>query len=390
MIVTDKLTETFTTLTGATPRWISRAPGRVNLIGEHTDYNGGYVLPAAIGYDIKMAAAPSEDATTRLHSANYNESFEYDTSAPLPRPEVTHWYSYWLAVVQQFQARGVQVPALSVAMSGDVPLGAGLSSSAALEVCAATLINEITGAGLPPRDIALLGQAAEHSEYVGVRCGIMDQFASALGRDSHALLLDCHTLDYETVPFHSGDAAIVIINTNKSRDLRTSEFNTRRAECEAGLRQINELDRAEYETLRHVPAEVYARHAAALPEKVNLRVKHNITENERVHEFVSALKAADWATAGELLYASHASLRDDYEVSCAELDAIVEIARESGLVYGCRMTGGGFGGCAVALVPPANVEKFQSVLTPEYTARTGLTPTVYVSRPADGAEATAL
>jgi galactokinase len=298
---------------------------------------------------------------------------------------VTHWYSYWLAVSDQFAKRGHQVPALDVALNGDVPLGAGLSSSAAFEVCAATLLNHVCRAGLSPKEIALLAQAAEHSDYVGVRCGIMDQFASALGAEAQALFVDCHTLDYETVPFDPTGAVIVIINTNKPRELRSSDYNRRREQCEEGLRLLNEAEGASFETLRHVPREAFDRHSAALPEKVRQRVKHNLDENDRVRAFVKALKASNWSAAGEALYASHASLRDDYEVSCTELDAIVAIARESGLAHGCRMTGGGFGGCAVALVPPQNVEQFIALMEPEYQARTGLKATVYATRPMEGA-----
>jgi len=260
-----------------------------------------------------------------------------------------------------------------------------LSSSAAFEVCAATLLNKVCQAGLSPKEIALLAQAAEHSAYVGVRCGIMDQFASALGQSAHALFVDCHSLDYEAVPFDPDGASIVIINSNKPRELRGSDYNRRRLECEEGLRLINEKENASYATLRHIPLEIFDRHAATLPEKVRQRVKHNLTENTRVREFVEALKRSDWDAAGDALYASHASLRDDFEVSCAELDAIVEIARDSKLAYGCRMTGGGFGGCAVALVAPANVENFKAHLEPLYKDRTGLEATVYSTRPMQGA-----
>ena len=384
MISDIQLNEAFQRQYSASATLIARAPGRINLIGEHTDYNGGFVMPAAIEYEIKMAARPSSTGTTRLHSINYTENFDYP-AANLPAPAETHWYSYWLAVCQQFEKRGITVPALDVALHGDVPLGAGLSSSAAFEVCAATLINHVTGAGLSAREIALLAQAAEHSEYVGVMCGIMDQFASALGQDAHALFLDCHSLDYEAVPFDPSGASIVIINSNKPRELRSSDYNTRRRECEDGLRLINQAEGANYATLRHIPQDVFEKHATSLPEKVRARVKHNLSENARVKSFVASLKEGDWQTAGAALYASHASLRDDYEVSCAELDAIVEIARESGLAYGCRMTGGGFGGCAVALVPPANVQLFREYLEPRYRDRANLDATIYVSRPVQGA-----
>lgn len=385
MISDSSLTQAFAAAFSGNPALIARAPGRINLIGEHTDYNGGFVFPAAIAYEIKMAARAATGSVTRLHSVNYNENFEYDTAEGLPEPGETHWYSYWLGVCLQFEEKGFTIPALEVAIHGDVPLGAGLSSSAAFEVCAATLLNYVLNAGIDAKDLALMAQAAEHSKYVGVMCGIMDQFASALGEQAHALLLDCHSTDYERVPCDPTGASIVIINSNKHRELRSSEFNTRRRECEEGLRLLNGLSGADYPTLRHVPQDVFDAHAGALPEKVRQRVKHNLAENARVMRFVDALKANDWTTAGTELYASHASLRDDYEVSCSELDAIVDIARESGLAHGCRMTGGGFGGCAVALVPPHQVDAFIANMQSQYPQRTGLQPTIYQSEPVQGA-----
>lgn len=364
---------------------IARAPGRINLIGEHTDYNGGFVLPAAIDYEIQMAARPATGTATRLWSVNYGEAYQFDTDAALPQPGHTQWHSYFVAVVDQFRQRGIDVPPLEIAMSGDVPLGAGLSSSAAFEVCAATLLNTVCATGLTGKEIALLAQAAEHSPWVGVRCGIMDQFASALGAADAALKLDCYSLEYEAVPFDSAAASIVIINTNKPRELRSSDYNRRRQECEEGLRLINKKSGSAYPALRHVPQEVFAELEADLPPVVAARVRHNITENARVLSFVEALRASQWTQAGELLYASHESLRDDFEVSCAELDAIMEIARESGLTYGCRMTGGGFGGCAVALVKPDNVTQFTAQMLSEYKRRTGLEATIYITTAAAGA-----
>jgi len=385
MINSETLAQEFRKQFSADPRWIARAPGRINLIGEHVDYNGGFVLPAAIDFEIKMAAAPAPDDRMQLHSVNYGSACEFDVARELPRPEKVEWYSYFLAVCDQFRQRGISLPALQVCISGDVPAGSGLSSSAAFEVCTATLLNEVTDAKIHKRDIALLAQAAEHSAFVGVKCGIMDQFASALGQANSALLLDCHTLEFQEIPFDSSGASIVIINTNKPRELRSSEYNQRRRECELGLARINELSGQNFASLRHVPADVAAQFEPSLDPVVAQRVRHNIGENQRVLAFVDALRGSDWNRAGELLYASHQSLRDDFEVSCAELDAIVEIARESGLVYGCRMTGGGFGGCAVALTAPSHAEAFRKIIHQEYPRRTGLKADVYVTAPSDGA-----
>lgn len=385
MISNDSVAIEFHGTFHETPALIARAPGRINLIGEHTDYNGGFVLPAAIDFEIKMAARPSPDHRMHLWSVNYSESFDFEPVAPLPNPKKTEWHSYFLAVCDQFLQRGHTVPAMEIVMSGDVPLGAGLSSSAAFEVCAATLLNHVCHAGLDARELALLAQAAEHSSFVGVRCGIMDQFASALGAPASALLLDCYSLDYETVPFDTSAASIVIINSNKPRELRSSDYNQRRLECEEGLAKINEFSGQNYPSLRHIPMDVFEKHKGDLLPLVARRVRHNITENARVLEFVKTLRKNDWSAAGELLYASHASLRDDFQVSCDELDAIVEIARESGLAHGCRMTGGGFGGCAVALVAPAKAAEFEKYLVPRYKAKTDLEASIYVTQPAAGA-----
>ncbi len=401
MIDDRKLTTLFRETYGTAPTLIARAPGRINLIGEHTDYNGGFVLPAAINREIRMAARVRAGAvTTRLRSANFGESHEFDSAGSgIALPAKKGWANFFLAVADQFVRRGAKLPALDVAIDGDVPLGAGLSSSAAYEVCAAVLYDHLCGTRIARRDIALLAQAAEHSPFVGVRCGIMDQFASALGAEAHALRIDCHSLDYDTVPFDPAGAAIVIINTNKPRELRDSDYNRRRAECEEGLARLRELAASDasaagdaphprdprFPTLRHVPAAVFARHEGDLPADVARRVRHNLSENARVNEFVAALETGDWTTAGRLLYASHTSLRDDFQVSCAELDAIVEIARTLPGVHGCRMTGGGFGGCAVALVRPDAVDAFAAALAPEYRRRTGLTPDIYTSPPAEGA-----
>ncbi len=463
MISNEYLAEQFRSVFSQAPQWISRAPGRVNLIGEHTDYNGGFVMPAAIERDTRMAAAlniapntphsashsPTHNSqpsthnsfaahcslptvhslshnsqltthnsfaahcslptvhslshnsqpTThnsppssllRLHSLNFNTTCEVDlTDRPLrPCAETENaWANYILAVVDQFLRRGLEIPPMNIAIAGDVPLGAGLSSSAALEVCAAALFNLVTSAGIAPRDLALLAQSAEHSEFVGVRCGIMDQFIAALGRRGAALRIDCHSLEFERVPFDSAAARIMIVDSRKQRGLAGSEYNRRRSECEEGLKKICELEGRKFETLRHVPIEVFKRHAGQIPEPARRRVRHNLTENRRVMDFDKALRAGDWTRAGALLYESHASLRDDYEVSCPELDRIVEIARGCPGVFGCRMTGAGFGGCAVALVRPGAVEAAAETITRQYEAATGLCPEIYITSPAEGAEA---
>jgi galactokinase len=344
------------------------------------------VLPVAIGNEIKMAARRTSRPKLNLFSGNFSERSSFALrGAPVP-PRGKGWHNYFLAVVAQFIQRGISIPGLDVAIKGDVPLGAGLSSSAAYEVCAAVLLDAICGTGIDRRDLALLAQAAEHSDYVGVRCGIMDQFISALGSTNHALLIDCHSLDYQLFPFDSTGASIVIINSMKRRGLMDSEYNQRRHECEEGLRLMRELTGVAYETVRHIPMDVFTAHAAQLPENSRKRLRHNLSENARVLSFSEGLRKSDWSRLGQLLYESHASLRDDFNVSCRELDRIVEIASGCDGVYGCRMTGAGFGGCAVALVRPEMVEAFITRLSGEYQAAVGVKPDVYVSAPAAGAE----
>ena len=385
MIQDTSIADRFQEAYGCAPQYIVRAPGRINLIGEHTDYNGGYVLPAALDNEIKMGARLTGGRHLQLFSANYNAQQSFDTHALQDVPSAKGWPNYFLAVADQFRRRGTELPGMQVLIQGDVPLGSGLSSSAAYEVCAATLFNEVCRAGLTLKDIALLAQAAEHSSYVGVRCGIMDQFASALGAAGHALLIDCWTLDYRLVPADTSDVAIVIINSMKRRGLVDSEYNQRRKECEDGLALVRQFAGVEYPSIRHIPMDVFEAYGDRLPEGSRKRLRHNLTENQRVLDFVDSMQRADWATAGRLLYESHASLRDDFEVSCAELDEIVSIAGRCDGVHGCRMTGAGFGGCAVALVRRPDVEAFVETMCARYEERFDKKPVVYVTEAAAGA-----
>lgn len=368
------------------PQWLSSAPGRVNLIGEHTDYNGGFVLPAAINREMKIAARLRRDDALNLFSESFNESVSFSVSTRIPSPKTRGWYSYFAAVADRFMNRGIAVPGMDVYICGDVPLGAGLSSSAAFEVCAATLLNHVCGAGFSSKEIALLSQAAEHSEYVGVRCGIMDQFIAALGQKDHALLIDCYSLEEKAAPFNSNKAVIMIINSMKRRGLVDSEYNQRRKEAEEGFHLIRELSGVDYPSIRHISKDIWERYRDKLSEKSRKRIEHNISENQRVLDFVIALERDDFTLAGRLLYESHESLKTDYEVSCPQLDSIVEIAKEAKGIFGCRMTGAGFGGCAVALVKPDDIEEIGERMIREYSLCCEIKPEIYVSSPESGAK----
>jgi galactokinase len=376
----------FQTKYGRAPRFIVAAPGRVNVIGEHTDYNDGFVLPMAIErYAIMAADFPasqfvSEHTHVNIFDAHFDESAAIELTEPVTMG-LPKWSNYIRGILAGFQNRGVKIPSLDVALISTVPLGGGLSSSAALEVCMATLIEAATGAQIDPVEKALLAQKAEH-EFAGVPCGIMDQFISVMGREGHLLLLDCRSCKTELVPMDDPSVALIIVNTNVKHELGSGEYAKRRTECEAAA-QILDVN-----SLRDATTEQLEREKDKMSEVVYRRARHVIGEIERTVRAAKDIRASNWISAGELMYASHASLRDDYEVSCPELDAVVEIAEGIGLtggVYGCRMTGGGFGGCAVALVRTENVEAITKQIADGYKARSGIDATIFVSRPAAGA-----
>jgi galactokinase len=371
---------------GRPPRWIVAAPGRVNIIGEHTDYNDGFVLPMAIErYAIMAADVPaSAMASARSHvsffDVHFDENATIEISAPVTKG-LPKWSNYIRGVLAGFQNRGQKIPALDVAFMSTVPLGGGLSSSAALEVCTATLIEAATGKTIDPVEKALLAQTAEH-EFAGVPCGIMDQFISALGREGHLLLLDCRTRETELVPMNDLSVELLIVNTNVKHELGSGEYAKRRAECEAAAIILG------VNSLRDATAGQLGNAKNKMSEIVFRRARHVIGEIERTVRASKDIRASNWTNAGELMYASHASLRDDYEVSCPELDAVVEIAEEIGVtggVYGCRMTGGGFGGCAVALVKAGDVDAITKKIAAHYKTKTGIEATIFSSRPAAGA-----
>ncbi len=364
------------------PRWLVAAPGRVNVIGEHTDYNGGFVLPMAIEYYAVMAAdRPARDgAVVSIRSTAQAEPAHIDTAAPITR-SLPKWSNYPRGVVAGFVARGLNPGGLDVWLHSTVPLGGGLSSSAALEVCTATLLEAVTGGKIEPVEKALLCQKAEH-EFAGVPCGIMDQFISVMGRESHLLLLDCRSRQTELVPMRDPSVELLIANTNVNHELGSGQYARRRAQCEAAAKILG------VPSLRDATAAALERAKGRMEGEVFRRARHVIGEIERTVQAAGAIRASNWEQAGRLMYASHRSLRDDYEVSCAELDALVEIAQSIGLtggVYGCRMTGGGFGGCAVALVRSGSVAAITKTFAADYKKKTGLEATIFGSRPAAGA-----
>jgi galactokinase len=366
---------------GRPPRWIVAAPGRVNVIGEHTDYNDGFVLPMAIErYAIMAADAAAAPGKISIYDTNFKETATIDISAPVTKGS-PKWSNYIRGVLAGFQNRGVTIPALDVAFLSTVPLGGGLSSSAALEVCTATLVEAATGKQIDPVEKALLAQKAEH-DFAGVPCGIMDQFISALGREGHLLLLDCRTRKTELVPMSDPAVELLVVNTNVKHELGSGEYAKRRAECEEAAKILG------VKSLRDATADQLEKAKGKMSEVVYRRARHVIGEIERTTHAAEGVRASNWPTVGVLMYASHAALRDDYEVSCKELDVVVEIAEEIGLkggVYGCRMTGGGFGGCCVALVKTDSVEAITKKIATDYKARTGIEATIFSSHPAAGA-----
>jgi galactokinase len=362
---------------------MAAAPGRVNVIGEHTDYNDGFVLPMAIDRYTVIAAAPATDGAKliQLRSTAGDGAVGLDLSAPVkPAPKGT-WSNYPVGVIAGFLARGVKPRAFDALVHSTVPLGGGLSSSAALEVATATLLEAITGQKLDPVEKALLCQKAEH-EYAGMPCGIMDQFISVMARENHLLLLDCRSRRPELVPMTDPTMALLIVNTNVKHELIGGEYAKRRAQCEEAARILGVT------ALRDATADMLEQARGRMQHVVFRRARHVISENERTIHAAEGVRASNWPTVGQLMYASHASLRDDYEVSCSELDAVVDIAEgigPQGGVFGCRMTGGGFGGCAVALVTADAVAAVSERVASEYERRTRIKPALFVSRPAAGA-----
>lgn len=357
-----------------------RAPGRVNLIGEHTDYNDGFVLPAAIGFSTWVSSAPRDDRTVSVFSENFSEQIEFDLDEESPHAR-GHWSDYVRGVAVTLERAGHRLRGADLRIRGEVPIGSGLSSSAALEVASGFALLTNSGLTVVRRDLAELCQRAEN-EFVGIRCGIMDQFVSCHGQAGKALLLDCRSLEYKLLPLPE-NARLAICNTKVKHSLATSQYNARRVECETAVRHFAQR-RSNVRALRDVTETDLKLFGGELPAVIYRRARHVITENARVLAAGTALEQVDLAAFGQLMNRSHLSLRDDYDVSCRELDLMVELAQAVPGVYGARMTGGGFGGSTVNLIAAESVDEFKQTVARGYEDATGLTPEIYICTATEG------
>jgi galactokinase len=359
---------------------IFRAPGRVNLIGEHTDYNEGFVMPVAMDLYTWVAAAPRKDARVHVYSQNVRERADMDLQHMNLQVQ-RHWSAYVLGVAASMRISGAEISGANLLVEGKVPMGAGLSSSASVEVAAGYALLESSGLSRSPVELAKICQRAEN-EFAGARCGIMDQMIACCGRADSALFLDCQTLEFQLLPLFS-DAQFVVCNSMIKHDHAAGEYNARRADCETATRILAEQVPG-VRTLRDVSLADLERYAQLLPEVVYRRSRHVISENARVLAAREALERGDPASFGRLMRESHRSLKEDYEVSSTELDLLVEIAGGIAGAYGSRMTGGGFGGCTISLVRGGALEEFQNAISRGYQRAMGRKPDIYIVRASDG------
>ena len=376
-----ELSQRFEEWTGVRPAVYS-APGRVNLIGEHTDYNDGFVMPSAIGLGTRVAAAARDDGQLVMRSEQFPGEFKVDLDHP-PAHSTGSWCDYVLGVAVVLQQAGHSLRGANLLVASDVPIGAGLSSSAAIEVAGALALMKLNEIALPMAEVARLCQHSENS-FIGARVGIMDQFVSCLGKAEHALLLDCRSLEFELIPVPDR-VRMVVCDTMVKHQHAGGEYNRRREECEEGVRILAKWY-PEIRALRDVSVENLTEHEKDIPETIFRRCRHVVEENARVQEGGRRLRAGDLNGFGELMRESHRSLRDLYEVSCRELDLMVEAAEGLPGYYGGRMTGGGFGGCTLNLVEATKAEEFGEVISGRYQAAMGIKPAVYICSAADGAK----
>ncbi len=373
----------FVSLFGQEPEVVVRAAGRVNLIGEHTDYNDGFVLPAAIDRYIYLLARRRAGQEVRAFAAEFEELVTFPLRGKTPK-DLPHWTVYLYGVLRLLQERGVQVRGFDVLVAATLPRAAGLSSSAALEVGTASLVQALFPFAMDDLELIRLAQQAEH-QFAGTKCGIMDMFVCRLGREDHALFLDCRSLDYQLIPLRLGANALVICDSKKKRGLATSAYNERRVQCEEGVRLLRQW-LPEAKALRDVSVDQFTQLRKRLPPRVRRRCQHVVHENARVLEAVRALESGDLSHFGRLMLQSHESLRDLYEVSCPELDTLVASALAVDGTVGARLTGAGFGGCTVNIVRLEAVELFREQVGGDFRRRFGYDPGFLVCRAAQGVE----
>ncbi len=382
---TDQLKESFFSLyrESDNPLHLFFSPGRVNLIGEHTDYNGGYVFPCALSFGTYLMVRENNSRKVRFATTNFDHRGEIDLDEPFEKAGHS-WINYPVGILNEFRKKALEIRGVDLLYSGDIPNGAGLSSSASIEMVTAFAMNHLFGFNLERMELVKLSQKAEN-KFVGVNCGIMDQFASGMGAADHALFLNCDTLEYERVPLKLDGMKIVIANTNKRRGLADSKYNERRSQCEEAveairkekqIRHLSDLTLDEFRQVAHVIED----------ETVRRRARHVVTENDRTLRAISALNAGDIEAFGKLMNQSHDSLRDDYEVTGKELDTLVDEARKIRGTLGSRMTGAGFGGCTVSIVREPDVEDFIRDVGKGYAEKTGLTADFYVAEAGDGSK----
>jgi len=382
------LYEQFQSVFNRSPVIHSKAPGRVNLIGEHTDYNDGFVMPIAIQYAVNIIAAPRDDFKMHVYSADFKSESSFEVDREILFDKKNTWSNYQRGVADQMVRKGHTLKGADLLVQGDVPIGAGLSSSAAVEMAAAVTYKMLNNLDISVVEMIQLSQAAEN-QFVGMNCGIMDQFVSGMGHKSMALFLDCRSLNYELVPFPSDTYSVLIMNTRIKRDLTGSEYNERRGQCEAGVQLLKEK-KPGIKALRDVSVADFETYQDSLPDDIRKRCRHVVYENERVQRFADALKTKHSDRLGKLLLQSHESLRDLYEVSCPELDLMVTLSMEVKGVIGARMTGAGFGGCAIAMVEKGHETAVKEKILKEYPEKTNIEPEIYLSVPSEGASVTVL
>ncbi|NGM63255.1 galactokinase [Sphingobacterium sp. SGG-5] len=365
---TLQLRNRFEEVFGIAPDLLAKSPGRINIIGEHTDYNEGFVLPTAIDKAIYVAVGKREDTRIHLFAEDFKEGFETDLKDI--KPSEVGWANYILGVVHQIQERGKVISGFNLYVDGDVPLGAGLSSSAAVECAAGFALNELFGLSFDRKDIARIGQLAEHT-YAGVKCGIMDQFASVLSKKGHVIRLDCRSLDFVYVPLELGDYEIVLFNTHVKHSLASSAYNNRRTLCEQGVSWVREKY-PEVRSLRDVTLDMLDETVRSRDEDTYVKCRYVIQENERLNRACRALECGDIEELGKQMFLTHQALSTEYEVSCAELDFLVDYVTQVPQVVGARMMGGGFGGCTINIIAKGYGKALADQIAPLYKEKFGL------------------